>query len=158
MLYGTVVLSVLTVCNVGVLWPNGWMDQDSTWYGDRPRPRRQCVRWEPSSPTERGTAVPTFRLLSIVAKRSPISATAELLFYVYWLLSDASLTSAEFYSSCILRLEPARVLTVATPGQIFTSTHERLKSNYSSETWYVADNVTEKNSNLLLVLRDKHKT
>jgi len=24
------VLSVLPVCNVGVLWPNGWMDQDET--------------------------------------------------------------------------------------------------------------------------------
>jgi len=23
-------LSVLSVCNVGVLWPNGWMDQDET--------------------------------------------------------------------------------------------------------------------------------
>ena len=30
-------------------------------------------------PMERGTAAPTFRLMSIVAKRSPISATAELL-------------------------------------------------------------------------------
>ena len=28
-----------------LLWPNGWMDQDVTWYGDRPRPRRLCVRW-----------------------------------------------------------------------------------------------------------------
>jgi len=27
--YGTVVLSVR---KVGVLWPNGWMDQDVTWY------------------------------------------------------------------------------------------------------------------------------
>jgi len=26
--YGTVVLSV---CNVGILWPNRWMDQDATW-------------------------------------------------------------------------------------------------------------------------------
>jgi len=42
-----------------VLWPNGWMDQDATWYGGRLRPRRQCVRWE----------------------RSPISATAELLLH-----------------------------------------------------------------------------
>jgi len=25
-------LSVLSVCNVGVLWPNGWMEQDATWY------------------------------------------------------------------------------------------------------------------------------
>jgi len=33
-----------------------------------------------ASPTERGTAAPTFRPMSTVAKRSPISATAELLF------------------------------------------------------------------------------
>ena len=26
-----------------LLWPNGWMDQDVTWYGDRPRPTRHCV-------------------------------------------------------------------------------------------------------------------
>jgi len=31
-------------------------------------------------PTERDTAVPTFRPMSVVAKRSPISATAELLY------------------------------------------------------------------------------
>jgi len=71
----------LSVCNVGVLWPNGCMDQDATWYRGRPRPRRHCVRWGPSSPTERGTtAPPTFRPMSTVAKWSPISATAELLF------------------------------------------------------------------------------
>jgi len=23
------------VCDVGVLWPNGWMDQDETWHGGR---------------------------------------------------------------------------------------------------------------------------
>jgi len=39
------------VCYVGVLWPNGWMDQDATWYGDRPRPRLHCVRWGPAAPT-----------------------------------------------------------------------------------------------------------
>jgi len=38
-------LSCLSVCNVGVLWPNGCMDQDEIWHGDRPRPRRHCVRW-----------------------------------------------------------------------------------------------------------------
>jgi len=36
------VCPVLFVCNVGVLWPNGWMDEDATWYGGRPRPRRHC--------------------------------------------------------------------------------------------------------------------
>ena len=25
-----------------LLWPNGWMDQDVIWYGDRLRFRRQC--------------------------------------------------------------------------------------------------------------------
>ena len=63
-----------------LLWPNGWMDQDTTWYGGRPRPRRHCVRWGPSSRRERGTAAHTFRPMSIVAKRSPISATALVLF------------------------------------------------------------------------------
>jgi len=34
---------------------------------------------DPARLTERGTAPPTFRPMSAVAKRSPISATAELL-------------------------------------------------------------------------------
>jgi len=32
-----------------LLWPNGWMDQDATWYGGKHRPRRRCVRWGRSS-------------------------------------------------------------------------------------------------------------
>jgi len=35
-----------------LLWPNGWMDQDGTWHGDRPQPRRLCVRWRPSPPLD----------------------------------------------------------------------------------------------------------
>jgi len=27
-----------------LLWPNGWMDKDATWYGGKPRPRLRCVR------------------------------------------------------------------------------------------------------------------
>ena len=27
---------LLPVCDVGVLWPNGWMDQNETWHGGRP--------------------------------------------------------------------------------------------------------------------------
>ena len=42
-------LCYLSVCGVGVLWPNGWMDQDETWHGGRPRLRPHCVRWGPSS-------------------------------------------------------------------------------------------------------------
>jgi len=48
------VLSVLSVCNVGALWPNGWMDQNETWRGGRPRRWPHCVRWGPSSPTPKG--------------------------------------------------------------------------------------------------------
>jgi len=33
-----------------LLWPNGCIDQDATWYGGSPRPWRLCVRWGPSSP------------------------------------------------------------------------------------------------------------
>jgi len=37
-----------------LLWPNGYMDQDATWYGGIPRPRRLCVRWGPRSPPQKG--------------------------------------------------------------------------------------------------------
>ena len=33
-----------------LLWPNSWVHQDATWYGDRPEPRGLCVRWGPSPP------------------------------------------------------------------------------------------------------------
>jgi len=43
-----------------LLWPNGWMNQDTTWYGGRPRPWPHCIRWGPSSPPQRGTAPTQF--------------------------------------------------------------------------------------------------
>ena len=33
-----------------LLWPNGWMDQDATRYGGKPRPMRRCVIRGRSSP------------------------------------------------------------------------------------------------------------
>jgi len=48
------------VCNVGVLWPSGWMDQDFTWYGGRSRPRPHCVRWGPSRPHGKRHSSPHF--------------------------------------------------------------------------------------------------
>ena len=97
--------SVCPVCDVGVLWPNGWMDQDATWYSDRPQPRRHCVRLGPSPPPcKKGAQQPPLfgpsafvpkcvchlcikellTYLLSVAKRSPISATAELLLRNRW--------------------------------------------------------------------------
>jgi len=109
-----------------LLWPNGWLDQNTTWYEGRRRPRRHCVRWGPECPLQKGhrpqlsadvccgqTAGwikmprgmeegigsghivldgdpappktgtdPKFPPMSILAKRSPISSTAEHLLRV----------------------------------------------------------------------------
>jgi len=80
-----------TIFGPYMLQPNGWMDQDVTWYRGRPRPRRLCVGWVPSSPPHKGRRSPqlsayvqvglcpsspillrkgdSFRPMSIVAKR-----------------------------------------------------------------------------------------
>jgi len=63
------VVHVCPVCDVGVLWPNGWPDQDETWRAGRPRPWPHCVRWEPSSPSPKGAQRPSkFRPISVAAK------------------------------------------------------------------------------------------
>ena len=47
-----------------LLWPNGWMHQDATWYGGRPQPKGLCIRWGPSPPPkkgeDRGRSLPIF--------------------------------------------------------------------------------------------------
>jgi len=43
-----------------LLWPNGSMRQDATWYGDRPQPRRRCVRWGPSPLPQKGRSPTQF--------------------------------------------------------------------------------------------------
>jgi len=66
--YQTVVC--LSVCDVRALWLNGWMDQDVTWYGAMPRPRRLCVRWGPRFPSPKGGWSPQIFLpMFIVVKR-----------------------------------------------------------------------------------------
>jgi len=56
------------VCNVGVLWPNGWIDQDETWHAGRPWPWPHCVRWGPSSPSLKEAQPPSnFRPISVAA-------------------------------------------------------------------------------------------
>ena len=72
------------VCDVGVLWPNGWMDQDETWHWGRPRPRPHSVRWGPSPPSKGAQchSSPSFQPMSIVAKRSSITAAAEHLSFI----------------------------------------------------------------------------
>jgi len=43
-----------------LLWPNGWMDQDETWHGCRPRPWPHCVGWGPAPLPKRGVEPPIF--------------------------------------------------------------------------------------------------
>ena len=62
-----------------LLWPNGWMNEDAAWYGGRPRPGPHCSRWVPS-PTKGAQQPPLFGPC-LLWPRSPISATAGLLFY-----------------------------------------------------------------------------
>ena len=56
----SVCLSVLSVCNVRALWPNGWTDQDDTWRAGRARPWPHCISWGPSSPSPNGAQPPIF--------------------------------------------------------------------------------------------------
>jgi len=52
-----------------LLWPNGLMHQDATWYGGRPQPSGLCVRWGPRPLAKKGAEpLPNFRPMSILAK------------------------------------------------------------------------------------------
>jgi len=64
----------LSVCDVGVLWPNGWMDQDETWHGMQVSlDPGHIVRWGPSSPTHRkGHSSPHFQNLWAQALRASV--------------------------------------------------------------------------------------
>ena len=75
-----------------LLWPNGCVHQDTTWNGGRPRPRRHCVSTHRRKKT--GTAH-NFRSTSVVAKRSPISDAAELL-YQYLMTNEYSYFTIAF--------------------------------------------------------------
>jgi len=52
-------------------WPNCWMDQEGTWHGGRPQPRRLCVRWDPVPPLPKrgGASSPIFGLILLWPNR-----------------------------------------------------------------------------------------
>ena len=43
-----------------LLWPDGWIHQDGTWYGGMPQPRRLSVRWGPSPLPQKGRSPTQF--------------------------------------------------------------------------------------------------
>jgi len=51
-------LSCLPDCDAGVLWLNGWMDQDETRMQIGLGPGHIVLDGDPATPTERGTAAP----------------------------------------------------------------------------------------------------
>jgi len=54
--------SPLPIFGPFLLWPNGWMHQDTTRYGGRLQPRRVCIRWGPSPSPKRGrNPLPNFK-------------------------------------------------------------------------------------------------
>ena len=64
-------LPVCPVCDgdLGLLWPNGWTDQDETWHWGRPRPRHIVLDGDKLAPPKKIAAQPpNFRPLSVVAK------------------------------------------------------------------------------------------
>ena len=72
-----------TVFGPCLLWQNGWMDEDATWYGSRPRPRPQCIRRGPRYPRKGNNSPPLFGPCPL-GPRSPISATVELFFTLFF--------------------------------------------------------------------------
>jgi len=67
-----------------LLWPNGSMRQDATWYGGRPQLSRLRARWGPSYSQKKGTPTPpNFWPMSIVAKtagwmKTPLGTKVDL--------------------------------------------------------------------------------
>ena len=59
------------VCDVGVLWPNGWSDQDETWHAGSLGlgPGHIVLDGDPAPPQKRRVEPPNFRPISIAAKR-----------------------------------------------------------------------------------------
>jgi len=39
------------ICGPSLLWPNGWMHQDATWYGGSPQPGDFVLDGDPAAPS-----------------------------------------------------------------------------------------------------------
>jgi len=87
-----------------LLWRNGCIYQDTTWYGGRPQPRRHCVRWGPSStlPKRGQSPLPNFRPMSIVAKLQLLLDGSRWHLAWRWALVQATLCSSQVKSSLII--------------------------------------------------------
>jgi len=77
-----------------LLWPNGWMDRDATWYDGRPQPRQHCVRWGPSCPQKRARQPAHFGLCVLWSNSRPsqqVLSTCSVMFWMYCIIFQCRL-------------------------------------------------------------------
>jgi len=88
-----------------LLWPSGWMDQDTTWYSGRPRPRPHYVRWGPSSLLKGHSSPPLLTHVycgQTVAHLTIVIITMILYVFFYFVANKLSLSlSQQVLSSCL---------------------------------------------------------
>ena len=119
-----------------LLWPNGLMDEDATWYESRPRPRPHCIRRGPSSPRKGHSSPPPLFGPCLLWPRSPISATAELLL----LIRQTSLSPVlhGFFNFIPVSRQGGRPLSreyaTAVNDQIHYS-RDRVEAPYDGRNW-----------------------
>ena len=70
-----------------LLWPNGWMDEDAAWYGSIDLGPGHIVLDGVQAPANGAQQLPPLFGPCLLWPRSPISATAELLFCYLTLLA-----------------------------------------------------------------------
>jgi len=78
-----------------LLWPNGWMDRDATWYDGRPQPRQHCVRWGPSCPQKRARQPAHFGLCVLWSNSRPsqqVLSTCSVMFWMYCIIFQCRLS------------------------------------------------------------------
>ena len=66
-----------------LLWPNGWMDEDATWYRSRPRPRPHCIRRDPSCPPK-GHSTPLFSTHVYCGHGRPSQLLLSSCYFLIW--------------------------------------------------------------------------
>ena len=106
-----------------LLWPNGWIDQDATWYTGRPRPRRHCVRWGPSSPQKGAHSPPIFSACLLWPNGRP---SRLLLSTFIWWFNKINVYITKWFTITILDTSVCSLKTVGFPTMINIYIHSQL--------------------------------
>jgi len=110
-----------------VLLPNGWMDQDATWYGGGPQPRPHCVKWAPSSP-QKGSQQPPPSFDHVYFGQTVAHLSYWWAFGFIHIYCHAVFFTLSFHSLSLL----IRSLLVS----VITAKSSAYNSSYSKFSWY----------------------